>query len=384
MNEVLNYSLAVILGLILGGAGVSLVLWMWRSGYLPTRGGINPVPEGVRSALDVIGAGAVVVNKNDLVLSATKTARQGGFVEYFRLIHEPLLELTREVRNTKSSKTLDTTLPVGPLRTKAMVTVKAAALNDGCVILLIEDRTESIRLDETRRDFVANVSHELKTPISSLALLAEVINQSPEDTATVAKFSNSMLDETKRLNLLVQDIILLSRVQSADVAHDARPVELNGVIQDAANRNRVLADGKKIEIKFLATEPVTVFGDYELLTSAVKNLIENAVTYSDPGTHVGIGLRTSRGVAEVAVTDNGIGISQEDLPRIFERFYRADTSRSRSTGGTGLGLAITKNIAVKHGGELRVFSKLGLGSTFTLSLPTLKKKQQLADEESAE
>lgn len=339
------------------------------------------MPEDVRSALDVLGAGAVVVNKNDLVLSATKTAREGGFVEYFRLIHEPLIELTQEVRETKSSKTLETTLPVGPLRSRASVIVKAAALNDGCVILLIEDRTEAIRLEETRRDFVANVSHELKTPISSLALLAEVINQSPEDRETVAKFSASMIDESKRLSLLVQDIIMLSRVQSADIAHDAKPVDLNAVIRDAANRNQVLADGRHIEIKFIPAEPVTVLGDYELLTSAVKNLIENAVTYSDPGTHVGIGLRTSRELAEIAVTDNGIGISQEDLPRIFERFYRADSSRSRSTGGTGLGLAITKNIAMSHGGEIRVFSKLGLGSTFTISLPTQQLQQKQSEEE---
>ncbi|MEY3846208.1 MAG: hypothetical protein RJA66_475, partial [Actinomycetota bacterium] len=138
---------------------------------------------------------------------------------------------------------------------------------------------------------------------------------------------------------------------------------------ESVERNQVISEAKRISIDVDAPSGIVVYGDHEMLTMAVKNLIENAILYSEPDSSVGIGLRAIDGVAEIAVTDHGVGIAPEDQERIFERFYRVDPSRSRETGGTGLGLSIVKHVASNHRGEIKLFSQVGLGSTFTLRLP---------------
>jgi two-component system sensor histidine kinase SenX3 len=216
---------------------------------------------------------------------------------------------------------------------------------------------------------VANISHELKTPIGAMSLLAEAIQSAAEDPKQVRKFAKSLETESTRLAQLVQDIIQLSRVQSAEVASSAAEVELATVVAEAADRNRVLANKKKIQLKISSSDGIRVFGDKELLTTAAKNLIENAISYSDTESPVSVSLRKKNGVAEIAIKDKGAGIAPEDLDRIFERFYRVDQSRSRETGGTGLGLSLVKNITQKHLGEVQVKSKVGVGSTFTIRIP---------------
>jgi two-component system sensor histidine kinase SenX3 len=196
----------------------------------------------------------------------------------------------------------------------------------------------------------------------------------------VKKFSADLHREAIRLGALVQDIIELSRLQGAEVVSNAQLLDLSHLIADAVDRNAFLAEQRKVKIKVDAPRGLQVLGDQEMLVTALKNLIENALIYSDEGSQVGIGLRQKYGIAAIAVADSGVGIAAEHQERIFERFYRADPSRSRQTGGTGLGLSIVKHVALKHRGDVQLFSQPGVGSTFTFRLP-LASEQSTKDRE---
>jgi two-component system sensor histidine kinase SenX3 len=259
------------------------------------------------------------------------------------------------------------------------ITATATNLGDGNVLLLVDDRTEARRLEETRRDFIANISHELNTPIGAISLLSEAINDATGDPVALDKFTKSIRKEAKRLAALVTDVIQLSRYQSVEIRSNSELVELSGVVEEAVERNSFKADQKNIKVNFLAPEGIEVAGDREMLIVALKNLIENAIIYSDENDAVGVGLKVEKDVAEISVTDNGVGLDAEEQNRIFERFYRVDPSRSRETGGTGLGLSIVKHVALSHNGEVRVFSKPGVGSTFTLRLPLADRNIVVSD-----
>jgi two-component system sensor histidine kinase SenX3 len=236
-------------------------------------------------------------------------------------------------------------------------------------LLLVDDRTEAHRLDETRRDFIANVSHELKTPIGAISLLAEALQDASDNPEMVKKFSKDLYRESKRLGSLVKDIIQLSRLQAAEITGNAKLVELHEVVNEAVDLNRHAAERRNVRVAMDAPEGVFVVGDQGMLVTAVRNLVENAITYSDDNSQVGVGLTVNNGIAEIAVIDSGVGIPAAEQDRIFERFYRVDPSRSRQTGGTGLGLSIVKHVAHNHRGEISLFSKPGVGSTFTLRIP---------------
>lgn len=319
--------------------------------------------------LEALGSAAVVVNEINIMVQATTNAQDFGLLQDRALVEVELLNLVDWARKSRASKTVENQINVGGRASKVWVQATAAPLGNGFVILTLEDRTEARRLDETRRDFVANISHELKTPIGAIALLAETLQDATDDPAAVQKFAASLQREANRLGHIVQEIIELSRLQSATYVADSGMVNLNEVISDAIDRTQIAADAKQMRVLADNTEHVFVSGNYEQLAIAITNLIENAINYSDANSQVGIALRKNGELAEVVVTDNGVGIAIEDQARIFERFYRVDPSRSRETGGTGLGLAIVKHIALNHGGEISVFSKPGLGSTFTLTLP---------------
>jgi two-component system sensor histidine kinase SenX3 len=236
----------------------------------------------------------------------------------------------------------------------------------------VEDRSEARRLEEIRRDFVANVSHELKTPVGGLALLAEAVLDAHDDPEAVTRFARRMQVESTRLSRLVQEIVDLSRLQVAASLSEPQLVDLAAAAQEAVDRSRLAAEDKDIEIALVSTENCDVWGDHELLVTAIRNLIGNAVAYSDAGTPVVVAVRPVDGDrVELAVTDQGHGIAVADQQRIFERFYRVDSARSRSTGGTGLGLSIVKHVAANHGGDVSVWSEPGQGSTFTLRLPAM-------------
>jgi two-component system sensor histidine kinase SenX3 len=240
----------------------------------------------------------------------------------------------------------------------------------GLVLVLAEDHSESRRVEEVRRDFVANVSHELKTPVGALALLAETIEDAADDAEAVRRFAGKMRQEAQRLTNLVQDLITLSRIQAAEHVPDPRRVELDAVVAEAIDRCRMKANARGIALASVGTRGLVVLGDEDLLVTALRNLLDNAVAYSPERTRVVISTKkTAEGHAELSVADQGIGIPERDLQRIFERFYRVDPARSRATGGTGLGLAIVKHAMAAHDGKVSVHSAEGAGSTFTLSLP---------------
>jgi len=319
--------------------------------------------------VDVMATAGVVLDLNNTVLRASPGAIQLGLVQNRRLIHSTLVKLVEKAKKTSGAVQQELLLETGLRRDKVWVEARAAQFGGEYVMLLVDDRTESKQLEDTRRDFVANVSHELKTPIGAIGLLAEAIQGATDDSEMVKKFAESMQKESQRLANLVQELIQLSKVQGARVGENSTEVDLAAVITDAVDRNLLVAEQRNIRVVSSAESGTVVMGDYEMLVTAVRNLIENAIVYSNPASQVGIGLKVVDGVAEIAVTDSGLGISESDQKRIFERFYRVDPSRSRETGGTGLGLSIVKHVAANHGGEIRLFSQPGVGSTFTLRLP---------------
>jgi two-component system sensor histidine kinase SenX3 len=323
--------------------------------------------------LEVLSLTALVVTPNNQVLRATPGAIALGLVRNRDLAQDDLRALVVSASQTSSVETLEADVAVGLGPEKTLLHARAVQLSDANVLLVVEDNTESKRLDDTRRDFIANISHELKTPIGAISLLAEALVDASDDPVAVQKFSKSLRKESKRLTNLIKDVVQLSRIQSAEVVANAEVVDLSTVVMEALDRNSYRAEARNVKITYDAPEGVEVIGDPEMLTVAVKNLIENAILYSEEGAPVGVGLRKVDDVAEIAVTDSGLGIPQEDQTRIFERFYRVDPSRSRATGGTGLGLAIVKHVASTHNGEVKLFSKPGVGSTFTLRIPLADK-----------
>lgn len=328
------------------------------------------VPPGVAAVLQVLRSSAVLLDPSDAVVKASPAAHAMGLVRGQRLVPEELTGIARQVRRDGEIRQVEFELPRGPLGTDTLaVSVRVAPLGSQLVLVLVEDRTEARRVDAVRRDFVANVSHELKTPVGALALLAEAVLSASDDPDAVRRFAGRMQKESHRLTNLVQDLIDLSRVQGDDPLAKAVPVELGEVVGAARERVAEVAGARSIEIVAAGADGVRVLGDLGQLTTAVGNLVENAVNYSPDHTKVAVSVRVEGELAEVSVTDQGVGIPDQDLNRIFERFYRVDPARSRITGGTGLGLAIVKHIAATHGGDVSVWSVEGAGSTFTLRLP---------------
>jgi two-component system sensor histidine kinase SenX3 len=280
-------------------------------------------------------------------------------------------------RETDEIQVLDAELPTKIKGSKLYISARAKSIGDGNVLLIVDDRTESFRLDEMRKDFMANISHELKTPIGAVGLLAEAMENSLEQPAVMAKLVKNIGKEAKRLSALVKDIIQLSRIQSAATITSTEIVNVIEVVKDAIDRNSWRSEKSEVEVVFTPLkDKVQVYGDAEMLTVAVKNLVENAIIYSNKGDRVEVvvDVDVDDDVAKILVKDTGIGIAKNEQARVFERFYRVDQSRSRETGGTGLGLSIVKHAAISHLGDVQLFSKPGVGSTFTLRLPTVARK----------
>jgi two-component system sensor histidine kinase SenX3 len=329
----------------------------------------NSFPELVAQVLELMGSVGIVVDGSNKVVGINSWAESFGLVARGFLVHPELIDLVKRARLGTGIESFEGILRVGLAKEKVTVAAQSKLVSDDYVVLILEDRTSDIRLDKTRRDFIENISHELKTPIGAIALLSEAIQEAGDDREAVSKFAASLSKESSRLTLLVQDIIKLSRLQSEEVLATAEIVDLGNVVSEAIDRNEQLAANRKIRLVSEPTSQLEVFGNKEMLITAVKNLIENAIIYSEPGTSVGIGCSSKQSLAEIAVTDSGSGISPEHQERVFERFYRADPSRSRDTGGTGLGLSIVKHVAKIHRGDVKLFSQVGVGSTFTLRVP---------------
>ncbi|MBM6403142.1 two-component sensor histidine kinase [Phycicoccus sp. CSK15P-2] len=369
MDPTIAATLGGAVGLVIGAVAVLAGRWSERSYADAPLPEDPPLPRGVGDVLSVLRSIAIVVDTSDAVVTSSAPAVTYGLVRRGELVHSEMRHLARQVRRDGVIREAELDLARGPSPDASVVMrVRVAPLGVSHILLLAEDHTHARRVEEVRRDFVANVSHELKTPVGGIALLAEAVLDAKDDPEAVARFAQRIQVESTRLGRLVQEIVDLSRLQVADTLHEPQLVELSAVVAEAVDRVRVAAEAKQIEVSAVAPE-VRVFGDPDLLVTAVANLLTNAVNYSDASTRVGVGLRRVGETVEVAVTDQGQGIPGTEQERIFERFYRVDAARSRATGGTGLGLAIVKHICANHGGEVTVWSEEGRGSTFTMRLP---------------
>ena len=334
------------------------------------------LPPGISAVLAVLLSSAVVLDSDDRVLTSSPAAREFGLVEDDRLAVGELLALARQVRRDGRPREGEIDIMTSRFDGRAtsfavrVAPLGAGVADGGLILVLAEDQTESRRVDEVRRDFVANISHELKTPVGALALLAETVEEAADDPEAVLRFAGRMRQEAARLTDLVQDLIMLSRIQAAEPVHAPRPVRLDDVVAEAIDRCRMRASARGISLDVAGERDICIQGDEDLLVTALRNLLENAIAYSPDNTRVLITTRNaSSWLSEISVTDQGIGIPERDRERIFERFYRVDPARSRATGGTGLGLAIVKHVTAAHSGSVSVWSREGAGSTFTLRLP---------------
>jgi two-component system sensor histidine kinase SenX3 len=335
---------------------------------LDEHAGVAAVLQTMAAALD---SGIVVLDGYDVIL-ANDSALALRVVQDTRLA-SPLLErLVRKARHDGVRIEQDVELPWGTGSRPISATV-APVRNTLRVVLLLRDLTEARRVEAVRRDFVASISHELKTPVGGLRLLAESVRDAADDPDAARRFADRIVHEADRLSDLVRDLLDLSRLQGGEPLPEPTAVPVCLLAQDAVDRVRVAAESAGIDITVGDCADLQIWGDERSLRTALVNLLDNALTYSSPGTRIAVAVRsaTSHGRAEVeiSVTDQGTGISPGDLDRIFERFYRADPARSRRTGGTGLGLAIAKHAVENAGGRVTVWSQLGTGSTFTMHLP---------------
>ncbi|MEI7698078.1 MAG: ATP-binding protein, partial [Actinomycetes bacterium] len=316
------------------------------------------LPEMLLETLSLLDGDSMILAPGEIPLFITPGIETLGVLKDERIQSSELLATIRVVRRTHSQQVGKIDFPRGPIgEGKHELTVKVLPLTkDDLVLVLVSDESEAQRVHDVRRDFVANISHELKTPIGALSLLSEAVLGAKDDPEAVVKFATRMQSEAKRLTDLVQEIINLSRVQDSDPLQLAQEVGVEYMIREAIDQCQISADNRNITVTFSETTPAVVLGDRDQLIMAIHNLVENAINYSPENTKVSISTTIENGVINISVTDQGIGISEAEQDRIFERFYRVDPARSRQTGGTGLGLSIVKHIASKHGGEVKIWS----------------------------
>jgi len=358
-----------VVGAVLGALATGAVLFSERSQRTVPESPDPVVPLGVATVLSVLRSSAVVMGPEDQVLQASAPAHVLGIVRSNRLVVEELVTMVRQVRRDGEIRQRDLEIVRGRLGATQYVSARVAPLGSRLVLVLVEDRTRERRIDAVRKDFVVNVSHELKTPIGALTLLADAVADASDDPDAVQRFSGRMRIEASRLSRLVKEIIELSRLQGDDPLENPGPVDVAEVIEQAVDRCRVDAQNRGISLVVKCDPALEVLGSEDQLVIAVGNLVENAVNYSPDHTRVAVAAHVDGDLVEITVSDQGVGIPNADLERIFERFYRVDRARSRETGGTGLGLSIVKHIASIHGGDVRVWSVEGQGSTFTIRLP---------------
>jgi len=376
--------LSMLLGGVFGAGVVVLIITAERTARAADVAE-RTLPDGVAAVIATMHNPAVVVDPSNTVVAASPQALTVGLVVRRKLVHQELADLVDRVRKSGEMGAEDLELPRGRGSDQiGYLSFRAAQLGNRYVLVTADDLTESRRIDEVRRDFVANISHELKTPIGAIGLLSETLVAAADEPQHVRKFAAQLVTESERLAALTKDIIELSRLQSVDALENSEETSIDRIVQAAVDANEIVARARDIELVRAKKSKLRVMGDPGLLQIAVSNLIANAVKYSPDGTRVGVGVRSAKGFVEIAVTDQGVGIPEADLDRVFERFYRVDPARSRATGGTGLGLAIVKHVVGNHGGDVRVWSQPGKGSTFTIRLPEADPELTTALEEQLE
>ncbi len=362
--------LALFSGVLVGGSVVFLLAWAMRVRDRQRAAVSTDVPDGVAEVLRAMHDPAFVADTSGTVLAASAPAEVFSMRVGAVIPDDDLRRVVRTARESGSTVSETLRLRRGPAPAEPrLVAVRAAGISPRLTLVVLRDITERERVEEMRRDFVANTSHELKTPVGAVSLLAEAIESAADDPAQVRAFATRLTAEAGRLGALTARIMSLSRLQATDELKDVRDVSVDEVVTSAVEAHVFQADAASVAIVRGGTRGLYVRGDAQVLTEAIGNLISNAIAYSPAGSNVGVGVKEADGILEIAVTDRGIGIPESEQQRVFERFYRADQARSRSTGGTGLGLSIVKHAVQRHGGEVRLWSRPGRGSTFTIRLP---------------
>lgn len=350
---------------------------MWRRAKAEEVQDQRELPLLLVSALDQLDGASLVIAPGEVAIFTNSEAEKLGILRDGRIQSEELLASIRVVRRTNIKQTGTIEIARGPIgEGKREITVTIIPLTENeLVLVLLRDESEAQRVHDVRRDFVANISHELKTPIGALSLLSEAVLGAKDDSEAVSRFAARMQIEAKRLTDLVQEIIQLSRVQDSDPLKEAQLLSASDIIKEALDQCRTTADSRQITLTFQESEDGAILGDRDQLTMAIHNLIENAINYSPAETKVAVSTSIQDEIITISVADQGIGIPEAEVERIFERFYRVDPARSRETGGTGLGLSIVKHVITKHGGEISVWSSENVGSTFSIRLPIQSLKE---------
>lgn len=363
--------IAALVGVLVGAVATFAFFLSERERGVTVAADVPDLSDDEKALVAVFPETTIILDSEDSVLRADAEALYIGLVKDSHLANDELIEMVARLRATGDTTPADLTLRRGAAEDAGLfyVTITLAPLTEGRVLVVVHDRTAAIRLEQTRRDFVQNISHELKTPVGAIGLLAETVEESADDPELVARFAGQMKLESKRLGDLVRDIIELTRLQEPTALVNPALVDLDAVIDEAVDRSSVEAAARRIEIRTGGERGVRVMGDHSLLATALRNLLDNAIRYSDDDRVVSLGVAVRDGMVRIAVVDQGEGIPQEAQDRVFERFYRTDAARSRQTGGTGLGLSIVKHIAADHGGTVTLWSEPGRGATFTLIIP---------------
>ena len=365
------------------GAGLALVACLFvyllargREGWrqLEARQAAELVSNEVRTVLEALRTGALLVGPHDEIVVANAPGAALGLARGNRVGFPELLAKVREVRAGERAYDGPLVREPQPGSERIELVVRIIALANGRVLVLAVDESSERRVEAVRRDFVANISHELKTPIGAISVLSEAVALARDDPDEVEQFAGRLQRETARLAELINQIIDLSRLQSEDPMLSRDIVDMAEVVAEAVSRSQERATKRDVSVIVARTSEALVLGDRWQLTDALTNLVQNAISYSNERARVTISMQAltvdGDDAVEVKVSDNGIGIKPEDQERVFERFYRVDYGRSRDSGGTGLGLSIVRHIALAHGGSVRVWSRPGQGSTFTLRLPS--------------
>ncbi|WP_049159109.1 sensor histidine kinase [Corynebacterium striatum] len=374
--------LAFFAGVVVCGLALPVITWFrgrwerYRKSNEADANQVTTVSQVLHLAIQGAPTGITVLSRAKEVILSNPSAHEMSLV-HDRSVNPDIWKVAEEVFEDKETRSLDLSIPkrrTGNRVTQVLAVVKPLTLNDDrFVIVYGTDESESVRMEAARRDFVANVSHELKTPVGGIALLAEALLNDPTDVETVEYFGGKLQNEASRMADMVNELISLSKLQGAEALPEMEPLNLDELVDEAISRNQLAADSHQIELTRGKPVGVQVKGDKALLITAISNLISNAIHYSPDEMPVSVTLKiVGTDIVLVRVTDRGIGIAPEDQKRVFERFFRVDKARSRQTGGTGLGLAIVKHVVANHGGNIKLWSRPGTGSTFTIELPVYK------------
>ena len=385
MGTGIDVILAALLGVLVGVVASMAFTLSERERRTKAPSQPTELSEDEMSLVAVLPETTIILDSENAVVRADPEALHVGIVRAHSVVNEDVIALVERLRATGETAPTNLEIKRGQADGAGYfyLTVTLAPLTGRRVLVVVHDRTAEIRLEQTRRDFVQNISHELKTPVGAIGLLAETVAECADDPVVVARFAEKMKVESARLATLVQDIIDLSRLQEPDALRNPKLVRIDRVVAEAVDRVSVNAAARSIELRTGGEQGVLVRGKRGLLVTAVRNLLDNAIRYSDDHTTVSLGVSTRNGMAYIAVVDRGDGIPERAQKRVFERFYRTDAGRSRETGGSGLGLSIVKHIAADHGGEVTLWSEPGRGATFTLAIP-LAAPQEDESEQPAE